>query len=105
MTCTGGKRRGTDGPGRGGTPADRDPAADIERLPPGDPEREDKLRRAFALIRQDIRDEEDLLLPRLQDAMDTARLRKLGTTWAAVRQTASTHPHPVIPRRPYWVYR
>lgn len=37
--------------------------------------------------------------------MDTARLRKLGTTWAAVRQTASTHPHPVIPRRPYWVYR
>ncbi|MEU0060661.1 hemerythrin domain-containing protein [Streptomyces sp. NPDC006334] len=77
-----------------------DLVADIERLPAGDPEREDKVRRAFALIRQDIRDEEDLLLPRLQDAVDTARLRKLGMTWAAVRQTAPTHPHPVIPRRP-----
>ncbi|MEU6602516.1 hemerythrin domain-containing protein [Streptomyces flaveolus] len=77
-----------------------DLVADIERLPVGDPGREDKVRRAFALIRQDIRDEEDLLLPRLQDAVDTARLRTLGTTWAAVRQTAPTHPHPVIPRRP-----
>jgi hemerythrin-like domain-containing protein len=77
-----------------------DLVADIERLPAGDPRRDDKVRRAFALIRQDIRDEEDLLLPRLQDATDTARLRKLGTTWAAVRQTAPTHPHPVVPRRP-----
>ncbi|CAL9672616.1 hemerythrin domain-containing protein [Streptomyces sp. enrichment culture] len=77
-----------------------DLVADIERLPPGDPGREEKVQRAFALIRQDIRDEEDLLLPRLQDAVDTVRLRKLGTTWAAVRQTAPTHPHPVIPRRP-----
>ncbi|MEW2513721.1 hemerythrin domain-containing protein [Streptomyces sp. NPDC046870] len=77
-----------------------DLVADIERLPAGDPGREDKVQRAFALIRQDIRDEEDLLLPRLQDAMNTARLRTLGTTWAAVRQTAPTHPHPVIPRRP-----
>ncbi|MEV5144825.1 hemerythrin domain-containing protein [Streptomyces sp. NPDC052727] len=77
-----------------------DLVADIERLRAGDPRREDKVQRAFALIRQDIRDEEDLLLPRLQDAMNTARLRTLGTTWAAVRQTAPTHPHPVIPRRP-----
>ncbi|MEV5169967.1 hemerythrin domain-containing protein [Streptomyces flaveolus] len=77
-----------------------DLVADIERLPAGDPGREDKVRRTFALIRQDIRDEEDLLLPRLQDAVDTARLRTLGTTWAAVRHTAPTRPHPVIPRRP-----
>jgi hemerythrin superfamily protein len=77
-----------------------DLVADIERLPAGDPGREDKVRRAFVLIRQDIRDEEDLLLPRLQDAVDTSRLHALGTTWAAVRQTAPTHPHPVIPRRP-----
>ncbi|MFH8935385.1 hemerythrin domain-containing protein [Streptomyces griseosporeus] len=77
-----------------------DLVADIERLPAGDPGREDKVRRAFALIRQDIRDEEDLLLPRLQEAMTTGRLRALGTTWAAVRHTAPTHPHPVVPRRP-----
>ncbi|WP_077800876.1 hemerythrin domain-containing protein [Streptomyces sp. JHA26] len=77
-----------------------DLVADVERLPLGDPGREDKVRQAFELIRQDIRDEEDLLLPRLQDAMNTARLRKLGAAWAAVRQTAPTHPHPVVPRRP-----
>ncbi|MEV6958682.1 hemerythrin domain-containing protein [Streptomyces sp. NPDC051207] len=77
-----------------------DLVADIERLAPGDPEREEKVRRAFALIRQDIRDEEDLLLPRLQDAMDIAQLRRLGTAWETVRKSAPTHPHPVVPRRP-----
>ncbi|MET9505504.1 hemerythrin domain-containing protein [Streptomyces sp. NPDC006622] len=77
-----------------------DLVADIERLAPGDPQREEKVRRAFALIRQDIRDEEDLLLPRLQEALDTSRLRQLGTAWETVRRTAPTHPHPVIPRRP-----
>jgi hemerythrin-like domain-containing protein len=77
-----------------------DLVADIERLPVGDAGREDKVLRAFALIRQDIRDEEDLLLPRLQEAVNTARLRTLGTAWAAVRRTAPTHPHPVVPRRP-----
>jgi hemerythrin superfamily protein len=77
-----------------------DLVADIERLPPGDPERETTVQRAFRLIRQDIRDEEDLLLPRLQEAMATDRLRGLGTAWEAVRRAAPTHPHPVVPRRP-----
>ncbi|WP_159007070.1 hypothetical protein [Streptomyces sp. NRRL S-813] len=44
--------------------------------------------------------EEDLLLSRLHDTMDTGRLRTLGTTWAAVRQSTPTQPHPVMPRRP-----
>ncbi|MDN3271976.1 hemerythrin domain-containing protein [Streptomyces sp. MA15] len=77
-----------------------DLVADIERLAPGDPERETKVQQTFTLIQQDIRDEEDLLLPRLQDAMDTAQLRRIGTAWETVRHTAPTHPHPVIPRRP-----
>lgn len=77
-----------------------DLVADIERLPAGAPEREDKVRRVFSLIGEDVRDEEDLLLPRLQEVTGTARLRTLGTTWAAVRRTAPTHPHPVVPRRP-----
>jgi hypothetical protein len=77
-----------------------DLVAGIERLEPGSPEREEKVERAFALIRQDIRDEEDLLLPRLQEALDTDRLRKLGTAWETMRRTAPTHPHPVVPRRP-----
>ncbi|MFI8299121.1 hemerythrin domain-containing protein [Streptomyces sp. JHA19] len=77
-----------------------DLVADIERLAPGSPEREDRIARAFALIGEDIRDEEDLLLPRLQEAVDTAAQRRLGAAWEAVRRTAPTHPHPVIPRRP-----
>ena len=80
----------------------------IERLESADPEREEKVQQVFALIRQDIRDEEDLLLPQLQDTMDAAQLRRLGAGWEAVRRTAPTHPHPVVPRRPpgnaadYW---
>ncbi len=77
-----------------------DLVADIERFEPADPEREERVRLAFALIRQDIRDEEDLLLPQLQHTMDTAQLRRLGSAWEAVRRTAPTHPHPVVPRRP-----
>ncbi len=77
-----------------------DLVADIERLSPGSPGREEKVRRVFALIRQDIRDEEDLVLPRLQEALPIAQLRRLGTAWDTVRRSAPTHPHPVIPRRP-----
>ncbi|WP_063736966.1 hemerythrin domain-containing protein [Streptomyces sp. RTd22] len=74
--------------------------AEVERLSPGDPVREVKIERAFSLIRQDIRDEEDLLLPQLQEAVDAGRLRRLGAVWEAARLTAPTHPHPVVPRRP-----
>ncbi|MFJ4537166.1 hemerythrin domain-containing protein [Streptomyces tibetensis] len=77
-----------------------DLVADIERLRPGSPERDEKVERVFALIRQDIRDEEDLLLPRLQGALGTVRLRRLGTAWETVRRSAPTHPHPIVPRRP-----
>ncbi|WP_228925780.1 hemerythrin domain-containing protein [Streptomyces sp. DH7] len=77
-----------------------DLTADIQRLDPQDPEREEKVRQVFALIRQDIRDEEDELLPRLQDALGPVRLRRLGVAWRAVRVSAPTHPHPAVPRRP-----
>ncbi|MDT9685404.1 hemerythrin domain-containing protein [Streptomyces sp. TRM76323] len=79
-----------------------DLVAEIERTGPADPRRDVLVERAFALIRQDIRDEEDLLLPRLQEALrhDPKHLRALGTAWEAVRRTAPTHPHPAVPRRP-----
>ncbi|MFI9823634.1 hemerythrin domain-containing protein [Streptomyces sp. NPDC052013] len=77
-----------------------DLVAEIERMGPGSPVREEKVRRVFALIRQDIRDEEDLVLPRLQDSLPAAQLRRLGAAWDTVRRSAPTHPHPVIPRRP-----
>ncbi|MBB5939044.1 hemerythrin domain-containing protein [Streptomyces zagrosensis] len=77
-----------------------DLTTDIKRLRPGDREREEKIRRVFSLIRQDIRDEEDELLPRLQDAMGTSQLRRLGAAWETVRKSAPTHPHPAVPWRP-----
>ncbi|MGW7285951.1 hemerythrin domain-containing protein [Streptomyces sp. NPDC054847] len=79
-----------------------DLVAAVEHTDPADPRHDELVERAFALIRQDIRDEEELLLPRLQEALghDRARLRRLGTTWETVRRTAPTHPHPAVPRRP-----
>ena len=58
------------------------------------------LNRLVALLREDVRDEEDSLLPRLQQAVSVRRLRALGVAWEAVRRTAPTRPHPLVARRP-----
>jgi hypothetical protein len=52
------------------------------------------------LLREDVRDEEDALLPRLQATCTTRDLVRLGVLWEAVRRTAPTRPHPVVARRP-----
>ncbi|OUC80223.1 hemerythrin domain-containing protein [Gordonia lacunae] len=52
------------------------------------------------LLREDVRDEEDELLPRLQEVSTTAELIRWGSYWQAVRSTAPTRPHPVVARRP-----
>ena len=62
--------------------------------------RSELLARLTALLRHDARDEEDVLLPRLQQAMTAAQLRRLGATWELVRRTAPTRPHAVVSRRP-----
>lgn len=62
--------------------------------------RPELLARIAALLRQDARDEEDLLLPRLQQALSRVQLRRLGRTWEVVRRTAPTRPHAVVSRRP-----
>ena len=72
----------------------------LERLPSGSPDRSTAIVRLTEVLRQDVRDEEDELLPRLQDAVDVRRLRLLGVAWEAVRRTAPTRPHPVVSRRP-----
>lgn len=74
--------------------------ARVERTPPDHHRRAEWIREAFALIRQDIRDEEDELLPRLREALTDRRLRRIGAAWETVRTTAPTHPHPGVPRRP-----
>ncbi|MFD3732728.1 hemerythrin domain-containing protein [Streptomyces sp. NPDC058632] len=73
--------------------------AQVEKSP-DDPRRAEWIQQAFTLIRQDIRDEEDELLPHLRAAFGDRRLRRIGAVWEAVRATAPTRPHPGVPRRP-----
>lgn len=72
----------------------------LEQLDPTSAERGEVLARIVVLLREDVRDEEDVLLPRLQDAVGVQRLRAMGVAWEAVRRTAPTRPHPVVSRRP-----
>ena len=73
---------------------------ELEKLPPDDPEHRKLWGRIKTLLREDVRDEEDRLLPLLQAATDRTTLIRLGWAWEAVRRTAPTRPHPVVARRP-----
>ncbi|MFE7628859.1 hemerythrin domain-containing protein [Kocuria sp. NPDC057446] len=73
---------------------------DLEAVPAGDPARAPLLERLAEVLREDVRDEEDELLPRLQAVLGPARLRGLGLAWEVVRRTAPTRAHPVVARRP-----
>jgi hemerythrin superfamily protein len=74
--------------------------ARMERADRDDPRHGMWVSEVFDLIDQDIRDEEDRLLPRLRDALDQRQLRRIGATWETVRRSAPTHPHPSVSRRP-----
>lgn len=73
---------------------------ELDRSDPSDPEHGTRMRRAFASLDQDVRTEEDVLLPRLQAAMTRRQLQALGLAWLLLRYTAPTRPHPVVSRRP-----
>lgn len=72
----------------------------LEVLPPEHPDRPALLDRLVDLLQNDVRGEEDELLPRLQATVDVPTLRRLGRTWEVVRRTAPTRPHPRVARRP-----
>jgi hemerythrin superfamily protein len=72
----------------------------IEGTAAGSAERQPQLNRVIEVLREDVRDEEDELLPRLQARVGIRRLRALGLAWEAVRRVAPTRPHPVVARRP-----
>jgi hypothetical protein len=72
----------------------------LEGLEHGSPERGQVIARLVELLRQDVRDEEDELLPRLQGKLTGAQLRALGIAWEAVRWIAPTRAHPIVARRP-----
>lgn len=72
----------------------------LDQMPPSAPDRPQTLARLVTVLNEDVRDEEDLLLPRLQEAVDPARLRRLGVAWEVVRRVAPTRAHPIVSRRP-----
>ncbi|GAB2682278.1 hemerythrin domain-containing protein [Nocardia goodfellowii] len=73
---------------------------ELEVTDPGSLEHMRLFERIAELLRQDARDEEDVLLPKLQEALDPRALRRAGVLWLAVRYTAPTRPHPTVARRP-----
>ncbi|MGY1641072.1 hemerythrin domain-containing protein [Geodermatophilus sp. SYSU D00703] len=73
---------------------------EIETLGHDDPRRAQRLARLVEVLREDVRDEEDVLLPRLQEELDPHRLRRLGRQWEFARRVSPTRPHPTVSRRP-----
>jgi hypothetical protein len=72
----------------------------LEADGPDDPRRPARLGRLVEVLREDIRDEEDVLLPRLQEAVSAEELRRLGRRWELMRRLSPTRPHPTVSRRP-----
>jgi hemerythrin superfamily protein len=72
----------------------------LETLGHDDPRRSEVLDRLVVVLREDVRDEEDLLFPRLQEALDATALRRLGLQWEVARRVSPTRPHPTVSRRP-----
>lgn len=72
----------------------------LEALEPGSAAHRQTLDRLVPLLREDVRDEEDALFPRLQARLSVTQLRLLGLAWEGVRRIAPTRPHPVVARRP-----
>ena len=59
-----------------------------------------RLARLVEVLREDVRDEEDVLFPRLQEAVPADELRRLGRRWDLMRRISPTRPHPTVSRRP-----
>jgi hypothetical protein len=74
--------------------------SELDRTPADGARRPVLVQQLTDLLHRDARDEEDLLLPRLQQALTVTQLRRLGRTWQLVRRTAPTRPHPHVSRRP-----
>jgi hemerythrin superfamily protein len=73
---------------------------ELETLGHDDPRRAQRLSRLVEVLREDVRDEEDVLFPRLQERLDPHELRALGRRWELVRRISPTRPHPMVSRRP-----
>jgi hemerythrin superfamily protein len=61
-------------------------ASELETLGHDDPRRAQRLSRMVDVLREDVRDEEDVLFPRLQEKLDSHELRRLGRQWELARR-------------------
>jgi hemerythrin superfamily protein len=73
---------------------------ELERVKPGESRRDEILSRLVAVLKEDVRDEEDVLFPRLQNVLGRRQLQLLGLAWETVRLVAPTRAHPIVARRP-----
>jgi hemerythrin superfamily protein len=74
--------------------------AALERDGIDHPQRANRLARLVEVLREDVRDEEELLFPRLQEKLSDGQLRRLGLRWEVMRRLSPTRPHPTVSRRP-----
>jgi hemerythrin superfamily protein len=74
--------------------------ARLDRSSEHDPEHTELMERTFAVLDEDVRSEEDELLPRLQELLSPRQLRVLGMQWELVRRISPTRAHPRVSRRP-----
>jgi hemerythrin superfamily protein len=72
----------------------------LEADGPDDPQRSARLARLVEVLREDVRDEEDVLFPRLQETLSYDDLRALGRRWEIMRRISPTRAHPTVSRRP-----
>lgn len=73
---------------------------DLERMDRDDDEFTSTLRGFIGDVRHHIREEEDELFPRLQEACTPEQLRELGDKIRMIKKIAPTHPHPDSPHTP-----
>lgn len=53
-----------------------------------------------AIVREHFREEEEVLMPALRQALGTSEMVGLGDAFEHAKQVAATRPHPRLPKRP-----
>ncbi|GAA5167953.1 MULTISPECIES: hemerythrin domain-containing protein [Amycolatopsis] len=72
----------------------------LENVPADDPRFDQLLGDLMKDIRHHIKDEEEDLLPKLQQACSAEELRELGEKVVKAKKIAPTRPHPAAPDKP-----
>jgi len=73
---------------------------EMEGMEPGDEGFDRRVDELFPLLRADVRNEEDRLLPAMAERLDPAELERIGAAWAVAKKAAPNRSHPRVPRRP-----